>query len=217
VVSERVSEYKWYIHLCVIDPTLAREMAMYKGVELFGEFADDASTGKFPQWQIKVRIALKKNFPESVKFISRSSQELQAELGRAVSAVSSAEAAQQLRLEHEEAQLDAAGHLLLFLAEPLSSQVHRFRKGSELWAYLAEQHEVWLHSRGVVLQREQRMLGPRESECVAAYCRRAFQLQEDLANANRVVSDVAMVEAVLDGLERERPEWRWLCKDCKPG
>jgi hypothetical protein len=28
-------------------------------------------------------------------------------------------------------------------------------------AYLAEQHEVWLHSRGVVLQREQRVLANR--------------------------------------------------------
>jgi hypothetical protein len=47
-------------------------MAVYKGVELFGEFADDATTSKFPQWQIKVRIALKANFPPSVKFTSSS-------------------------------------------------------------------------------------------------------------------------------------------------
>jgi hypothetical protein len=42
--------------LFVIDPTLVSEMAMHKGVELLGEFADDASTGEF-QLQIKVRIA----------------------------------------------------------------------------------------------------------------------------------------------------------------
>jgi hypothetical protein len=97
-------------------------MAMYKGVELFGDFDDDASTGRFPQWQIKVRIALQKNYPESVKFISRSSQDLQAELGHAISAASSVEAAQRLRLQHEDEQSNAAGHLLLFFAEPLSSQ-----------------------------------------------------------------------------------------------
>jgi hypothetical protein len=93
---------------------------MYKGVELFGEFADDASSGKFPKWQIKVRIALKRNFPVSIKCISRSSQDLQAELGRAVSAASSAEAAHLLRLEHEDAQLDAAGHLLLLRTPQLA-------------------------------------------------------------------------------------------------
>jgi hypothetical protein len=43
--------------LCELDLTLARGLAVYQGVELFGEFADDASTSKFPQWQIKVRIA----------------------------------------------------------------------------------------------------------------------------------------------------------------
>jgi hypothetical protein len=132
------------------------------------------------------------------------------------------EAAQRLRLEHEDEQLNAAGHLLLFLAEPLSSRVYRYKRGSDLWTYLAKQHNVWLSSRGVVLQREQRMLRPRESECVAAYCRRAFQLQEDLANANRAVADVVMVEAVLDGfglagLERERPEWPVVVQDLQAG
>jgi hypothetical protein len=52
-----------------------------------------------------------------------------------------------------------------------------------------------------------RLLGPREGESVAAYCRRAVQLQSDLANANREVSQISMVESVMDGLERERPEW----------
>jgi hypothetical protein len=42
---------------------------------------------------------------------------------------------------------------------------------------------------------------------VAAYCRRAYQLQENLTNPNRAVAHVAMVKAVLDGLERERPKW----------
>jgi hypothetical protein len=72
---------------------LVRELAMYKGVEVLGEFADDASAGKLPQWQVKVRIALNKKFPGSIKSISRSSQDLQVEMGRAVSAASSAEAA----------------------------------------------------------------------------------------------------------------------------
>jgi hypothetical protein len=54
-------------------------MAVYKGVELFGECANDTTTSKFPQWQIKVRIALKANFPASVKFISSSAQALQDE------------------------------------------------------------------------------------------------------------------------------------------
>jgi hypothetical protein len=95
--------------------------AMYNGVELFGEFADNASTRKIPQWQIKVRIALNKKSPESERFISCSSQDLQTELGHAVNSACSVEAAQQVRLHHEEAELDAAGHLLLFLAEPLGS------------------------------------------------------------------------------------------------
>jgi hypothetical protein len=74
-------------------------------------------------------------------------------------------------------------------------------------AYLAEQHDVGLHSRGVVLQHKRQMIGPREGESVAAYCRRAVQLQSDLANSNREVSQISMVEAVMDSLERERPEW----------
>jgi hypothetical protein len=86
----------------------------------------------------RVRIALKKNFPESVWFLYRSSQDLQTELGHAVSSACSVEAALQLCLDHEKAELDAVGHLLLFLAEPLSSQVHDFRKGSKVWVYFAE-------------------------------------------------------------------------------
>jgi multidrug resistance efflux pump len=61
------------------------------------------------------------------------------------------------------------------------------------------------------------MLRPHESECVAAYCRRAFQMQEDLANANRAVADVAMVEAVLDGFKSERPEWAVVLQGLQPG
>jgi hypothetical protein len=103
-------------------------MAVYKGVEQFGEFADDATTSKFPQWQNKVRIALKANFPPSVKFISRSAQALQEELNHAVRSVSSTEEALQMCRDHEDAERDAAGHLLLFLAKPLSSQVHGLHK-----------------------------------------------------------------------------------------
>jgi hypothetical protein len=61
------------------------------------------------------------------------------------------------------------------------------------------------------------VLEQHESECVTAYCRRAFQLQEDLANANRTVADVAMVDAVLDGLERERPEWAVVVQSLQAG
>jgi hypothetical protein len=43
-----------------------------------------------------------------------------------------------MRRDHEDAELDAAGHLFLFLAEPLSSQVHGLKKRSVVWAYLAE-------------------------------------------------------------------------------
>jgi hypothetical protein len=69
----------------------------------------------------------------------------------------------QLRLDREEANVDAAGHLLLFLAEPLSSQVHSIKKGSKVWAFLEEQHDVWLHSRGgAVLEDEKRTLAPLE-------------------------------------------------------
>jgi hypothetical protein len=189
-------------------------MAVYKGVELFGEFADDAATSKFPQWQIKVRIALKANFPHSVKFISRSAQVLQEELNHAVRSASSTEEALQMRRDHEDAERDAAGHLLLFLAEPLSSQVHGLLEGSTVWAYLAEQHDVWLHSRGVVLEHERQMLGPREGESVAAYCRRAVQLQSDLANANCEVSQISMVEAVMDGLKRDQ-SGQGFCKGCR--
>jgi hypothetical protein len=60
---------------------------------------------------------------------------------------------------------------------------------------------VWLHSRGVVLQREQQVLGPCESESVAAYCRRVVRLQVDHASVNRAVADVAMVDAVLEGVK----------------
>jgi hypothetical protein len=80
-----------------------------------------------------------------------------------------------------------------------------------VWAYLAEQHDVWLQSRGVVLEHERQMLGPREGESVAAYCRRAVQLQSDLANANREVSQISMVEATMDGLEIGQG----FCKGCR--
>jgi hypothetical protein len=179
---------------------------VYKGVELFGEFADYATTSKFPQWQIKVRIALKANFPPSVKFISRSAQALQEELNHAVMSASSTEEALQMRRDHEDAERDAAGHLLLFIAEPLSSQVHGLLRGSAVWAYLAEQHDVWLHSRKSCWSTRGRC-SVHEGESVAAYCRRAVQLQSDLANANREVSQISMVEAVMDGIERGRPEW----------
>jgi hypothetical protein len=182
-------------------------MAVYKGVELFGQFADDASTSAFPQWQTKGRIALKRHFPSSVKFVSKSDQDLTDELARQVAAASSVDTGRQLRLDHEEANVDAAGHLLLFLAEPLSSQVHSIKKGSKVWAFLEEQHDVWLHSRGAVLEDEKRTLAPLENESIGAYCRRAIQLQADLEHAKRTVADVSMVEAVLEGIERERPEW----------
>jgi hypothetical protein len=111
--------------------------------------------------------SLKRHFPTSVKFISRSFAELEDDLADRVSAV---------RRNHEEAEEDAAGHLLLFLAEPLSSQVHVYKKASLVWSYLEEQHNVWLRSRGPVLEDEKLELGPRDDETVGAYCRLAIQL-----------------------------------------
>jgi hypothetical protein len=67
----------------------------------------------------------------------------------------------------------------------------------------------------MVLEDEKRRLEPSESEPVAAYCRRTVQLQSDLANANREVADVSTVETVLEGLERERPEWTVLLQGLK--
>jgi hypothetical protein len=131
-------------------------MAAFKGVELFGEFADDASTSKFPQWQIMVRMALNRRLPEHAKFISRSAQELKTEIDEEVAQAANAYDAGRIRRDHDEADEDAAGHLLLFLAEPIRSQVHRFRQGSAVWAYLHKQHEMaaqpWSGSRGCKAQ-----------------------------------------------------------------
>jgi hypothetical protein len=69
---------------------LVRIMAAFKGVELFGEFAKDASTSKFPQWQIMVRMALKHHFPGSAKCISRSAQELKTEIDEEVAQAANA-------------------------------------------------------------------------------------------------------------------------------
>jgi hypothetical protein len=101
--------------------------------------------------------------------------------------------------------VDAAGHLLLFLVEPLSLQVYGFRKGSAVWAYLDEQHNVWLQSRGMVSEDEKRRLRPCGSESEATYCQRAVQLQSHVPNVH-----VSMAVNMLDGLERGRPEWTML-------
>jgi hypothetical protein len=94
-----------------------------------------------------VRMALKQHFPGGAKFISRSAQELKTEVDEEVAQAANAYDAGRIRRDHDEADEDAAGHLLLFLAEPIRSQVHRFRQGSTVWAYLHKQHEIWLHSR----------------------------------------------------------------------
>jgi hypothetical protein len=141
-------------------------MAVYKVVELFGQFADDASTSAFPQWQTKVRIALKRHFPSSVKFVSKSDQDLTDELARQVAAASSVDAGRQLCLDHEEANVDAAGHLLLFHAE-FTSPFNQ--EGSKAWGFLEEQH------------------------------------------------DVSMVQAVLEGIEQEFPEWTVLLQGLQGG
>jgi hypothetical protein len=82
-----------------------------------------------------------------------------------------------------------------------------YKKASLVWAHLEEQHNVWMRSRGLVLEDEKLELGPRDDETVGAYCRRTIQLQADLKSANRAVADESMIVAVLKGLERERPEW----------
>jgi hypothetical protein len=66
---------------------------------------------------------------------------------------------------------------------------------------------MWLQSEGAVLEDEKRKLAPEEKEGVAAYCRRDIQLQSNLSNANRDVADASTVEAVLEALEIEHPEW----------
>jgi hypothetical protein len=82
-----------------------------------------------------------------VKFGSRSHQDLTEECARQVAAAGSVDAGRQLHLDQEEAGADAAGHLLLFLDEPLSSpfffsKVHSLKKGSKVWAFLKKQHDV---------------------------------------------------------------------------
>jgi hypothetical protein len=75
-----------------------------------------------------------------------------------------------------------------------------------VWAFLEEQHDLWLHSRGAVLEDKKRTLAPLENESVGACCR-AIQLQADLEHAKRTVADVSMIEVVLEGIEQERPQW----------
>jgi hypothetical protein len=113
----------------------------------------------------------------------------------------------QLRWQFKEADGNAASQLLMFLDEPLCSQVHRFSTGSQIWAFLEQQHEVWLSSRGPVLENDKKELAPLEDESVGAYCLRAILLQADLKSADRAVADVSMVEALLQGLVAARPEW----------
>jgi hypothetical protein len=97
-------------------------------------------------------IAMRKNFPESAKFLPHSSQELE----QAVSSACSLEAAQKLRPVQKGRSWAPAA----LLAKPLRSQVHGLRKGSVVWAYLNKQHNLWLHSRGMVLEDEYQRLEP---------------------------------------------------------
>jgi hypothetical protein len=65
---------------------------------------------------------------------------------------------------------------------------------------------VWLHNRGIVLEGEKRRLGSPWSESVAAYCRRAVQLQPDIAIAiERLMTCLWLKKC--SRLERGRPEW----------
>jgi hypothetical protein len=97
-------------------------------------------------------------------------------------------------------------HVKIGFRQPLarSSKVGTALNGND--ANLQEQHDVWLHSHGALLEDTRCNLVPRENEGVAAYCRRATQLLSDLSNANRDVTKVSMVGVVLEGLEQGRPK-----------
>jgi hypothetical protein len=59
-----------------------------------------------------------------------------------------------------------------------------------------------------VWQREWRQIGPLPLEGVVAYSRRAEALALKLGRAGRPVPETSLVDDVLDGLIRERPEWQ---------
>jgi hypothetical protein len=97
---------------------------------------------------------------------------------------------------------------MLLLGPTMQSQLLHLSGGRELWDELEEQFGLWEDCQGPVWQLEWRQIGPLPLERVVAYSRRAEALAVKLGRAGRPVPEASLVDDVLDGLIRERPEWQ---------
>jgi hypothetical protein len=97
--------------------------------------------------------------------------------------------------------------LLALLGDDLCAEILEIERETEAWAYLEEQHKKWKTTQLPKLAKVQRELGPREGEDMQQYCQRAQQLSRNLRQVSRAPDPDMFCEQILEGLERERPEW----------
>ena len=101
----------------------------------------------------------------------------------------------------------AAGDILMFLGPTLASRYVRVASGREIWLSLQREYEEHCMNYASVVELQFRNLGPRTLETVQEYADRAWALSVELEELGRTVAFPSLQEAMLAGLQRERPTW----------
>jgi hypothetical protein len=175
----------------------------YKGIIKL----DNYDGGQFPSWKRLVLGYFSSQAPKSYAVITTPSDDEIAQMPpvQALAARVVANATASERARHDEI---AGADILRFLGPEMNRLHVRTKSGKEMWLNIVSGFEEWRATQAPALQREFQALAPRTGEGVEAYCNRALMLAEDMRDVGREVNDAFLIDAVLQGLVRERPAWQ---------
>jgi hypothetical protein len=199
-INHRDAKHLRWLASVRFDLIVCFSMGTYKGVLVL----DDLQDVDFLVWKPLALGFFEKHHPSTAELLLKHADELEDGIVRGSGndpAVQKADRAAAAR--HDEL---AKGHITLLLGPTMQSQLLHLSRRRELWDKLEEQFGLWEDCQGPVWQREWRQIGSLRLDGVGAYSRRAEALAVKLGRAGRPVPETSLVDDVLDGLIRERPE-----------
>jgi hypothetical protein len=179
----------------------------YKGIVRFDGFCgvDNGEPVSILGWVQLVKGRHAREFPDSHEIIiGGTAAEQEAHIQR-VHSDEPARAAAQVRLNLQDR--GAKADVLHFLGPLIQRRYVRFQDGSSIWTDLWLQFRNWEATRGPTLWQQLQELRPKANERVGAFGQRAELPQHELADVGRAVTNCTMIDAVLSGWLKERPEW----------
>ena len=121
-------------------------------------------------------------------------------------------AAGNVRVVIDEADLEAASLIRMFMTVELKHMYMHLKSGRVLWIQLRSDFDAYANAMAPVFAKSLRAIGPEPGETAAVYIARAQALGRQLEALGRKEDEQNIRDLIWEGFERERPAWETTIK-----